>query len=127
MQGGNTKIIYVIRLQPTGTLKQSEYLWNGMKIDPENYTKSWKKYKLHKAVLSQDSYDQVYNIRSFLFWSLLFFFSLLFLGLHQWHREVPRLGDQIRAVAAGLRPSPSNARSELCLQPTQQVTAMPDP
>ena len=33
----------------------------------------------------------------------------------------------IRAVAAGLHPSHSNARSELHLQPTPQLTAMPDP
>ena len=33
----------------------------------------------------------------------------------------------IGAVAAGLRQSHSNAESELCLQPTPQVTAMPDP
>ena len=33
----------------------------------------------------------------------------------------------IRAVAAGLHQSHSNARSELCLQPTPQLTATPDP
>ena len=33
----------------------------------------------------------------------------------------------IGAVAAGLRHSHSNAGSELCLQPTLQLTAMPDP
>ena len=35
-------------------------------------------------------------------------------------------GGQIRAVAAGLHQSPSNARSELCLRPTPQLSAMPD-
>ena len=34
---------------------------------------------------------------------------------------------QIRAVAAGLHPSHSNTRSELRLQPTPQLMAMPDP
>ena len=33
----------------------------------------------------------------------------------------------IRAVAAGLRQSHSNARSEPCLRPTPQLTATPDP
>ena len=33
---------------------------------------------------------------------------------------------QIRAVAAGLRHSHSNARSEPRVQPTPQLTAMPD-
>ena len=35
-------------------------------------------------------------------------------------------GGLIGAVAAGLRHSHSNARSELHLQPTPQLTAMPD-
>ena len=35
--------------------------------------------------------------------------------------------DQIGAVAAGLRQSHSNARSEHYLQPTPQLIAMPDP
>ena len=34
---------------------------------------------------------------------------------------------QIRAVAAGLHHSHSNAESQPCLQPTPQFTAMPDP
>ena len=33
----------------------------------------------------------------------------------------------IRAVAAGLRHSHSNTRSDLCLRPTPQLTATPDP
>ena len=33
----------------------------------------------------------------------------------------------IGAVATGLRQSHSNAGSELCLQPTPQLTAIPDP
>ena len=39
----------------------------------------------------------------------------------------PQARGPIRAVAAGLRQSNSNARSELCLRPTPQLTAMPDP
>jgi len=38
-----------------------------------------------------------------------------------------RARDQIRAAAAGLHHSHSNARSELHLQPTQQLAAMLDP
>ena len=40
------------------------------------------------------------------------FFS--FLGLHPWHMEVPRLGDET-AIAAGLCRSHSNTGSKLCL------------
>ena len=35
--------------------------------------------------------------------------------------------DKIGAVAAGLRQSHSNVGSEPCLQPTAQLTTMPDP
>ena len=35
--------------------------------------------------------------------------------------------DLIGAIAAGLCQSHSNARSEPCLQPTTQLTLMPDP
>ena len=57
---------------------------------------------------------------SFFFWSFC-----SFLGLLPWHMEVPRLGGLIRAVAAGLCHSHRNAGSELPLQPTPQLTAMP--
>ena len=40
--------------------------------------------------------------------------------------EVPRLGVET-AVAAGLHHSHSNTRAESHLQPTSQLTAMPDP
>ena len=57
-----------------------------------------------------------------------FFFFLSFLGPHPRHMEVPRLGvGLIGAVAAGLSQSHSNAGSKLCLQPTPQLTATPDP
>ena len=36
-------------------------------------------------------------------------------------------GGQIGTTAAGLHHSPSNTGSELGLQPTPQLTAMPDP
>ena len=39
--------------------------------------------------------------------------------------KVPRLG--AKTIAAGLYHSHSNMGSELCLQPTLQLTAIPDP
>ena len=41
--------------------------------------------------------------------------------------EVPRLGVPSGAAAASLHHSQSNMVSEPCLQPTPQLTAMPDP
>ena len=41
------------------------------------------------------------------------FCFLSFLGPHQWHMELPRLGGPIRAVAAGLQYSHSNSRSSI--------------
>ena len=55
---------------------------------------------------------------------LLIYFC--FLGSYLQHREVPRLGVE-SATAVGLYHSYSNAGSELCLQPTPQLTAMLDP
>ena len=57
----------------------------------------------------------------------LFDFNLIFcfLGPHVQHMYVPRLG-LIRAAAAGLHHSHSNARSESCLQPAPQLTAILD-
>ena len=54
-------------------------------------------------------------------------FFLIFLGPHPQHMEVSQARGRIRAVATGLYHSHSNVGSELCLQPTPQVTAMPDP
>ena len=57
-----------------------------------------------------------------------FYFLSFFLGPHhQRHMEVPRLGFQIRAAAAGLHHNHSNATFELCLQPTPQLIATLDP
>ena len=49
-----------------------------------------------------------------------FFLFICFLGPHLSHMEVPRLGNQIGAIAAGLHRSYSNARSDLYLRPTPQ-------
>ena len=54
-------------------------------------------------------------------------FCHFFLEPHRWHTEVPRLGVQSRAVAAGLYQSHSNSRSEPRLRPTPHFTATPDP
>ena len=63
----------------------------------------------------------------FVFCLFFFFFFLLFL----WAAPAACGGSQargpIRAVATGLHQSHSNARSEPHLQPTPQLTAMPDP
>ena len=56
----------------------------------------------------------------------LFFFKI-FLGLHLQHMEVPRLGDQIGAAAAGLYHSHSNVGYKPSLQPTPQLMATMDP
>ena len=53
--------------------------------------------------------------------------KFFFLGLHPWHMEVPRLGGLVRAIAASLHQSHSNAGSEPCLPPTPQLMATPDP
>ena len=64
-------------------------------------------------------------MKVFLF-CFLFFVCFVFLGPHLWHMEVPARG-LIRAVAASLCHSHSNAGSELRLQPTSQLTATLDP
>jgi len=50
---------------------------------------------------------------------------LPFLGPYLWHMEV-QAGGLIRAIATSLHLRHSNAGSELCLQTTPQLTAMPD-
>ena len=59
--------------------------------------------------------------------SFFFLVFLPFLGPLQRHMEVPRLGVEFGAVAAGLRQSHSNSGSELRLRPTPQLTATLDP
>ena len=60
-------------------------------------------------------------------------FYLFIFGLFVFSRATPKAygGSHarglIRAVAASLRHSHSNQRSEPCLQPTPQLMAMPDP
>ena len=49
----------------------------------------------------------------------------VFLGLHPYGGSQAR--GLIGAIGAGLCHSQSNMGSELCLQPTPQLTAMPDP
>ena len=55
-----------------------------------------------------------------------FFFSFLFIAAPL-ARGGSQARDPVRATAAGLRQSHSNSESELSLQPTPQLTAMPDP
>ena len=49
---------------------------------------------------------------------LLFIFLFIFLGLHPWHMEVPRLGVKSELQLLGLCHSHSNARSKPYLWPT---------
>jgi len=60
-----------------------------------------------------------------------FFFFLVFFFAVSWAAPAAYGGSQARgqigAVAASLRQSHGNAGSELCLQPTPQLTATPDP
>ena len=58
---------------------------------------------------------------------ILFYFTfyfILFLGPYPWHMEVPRLG--VELAPASPCHSHRNARSELRLWPTPQLTATPD-
>ena len=56
---------------------------------------------------------------------IIFYFLLFRAALAAYGASQAR--GPIRAVAAGLHESHSNARSEPCLQPTSQLTATPDP
>ena len=57
-----------------------------------------------------------------------FFFFFCLFRANQWYTEDSSLvGGGIRAVAAGLRRSHSNARSEPHLRPTLQLSATLDP
>ena len=53
-------------------------------------------------------------------------FFVCFLGPHLRHMEVTMVGGRIRATAASLHHS-HNIGSQLCLRPTPQLTATPDP
>ena len=57
----------------------------------------------------------------------LFFFFFVFLGLHQEHTVGCQAGGQVGAIVAGLCHSHSNEGSELCLRPTPELTATPNP
>ena len=59
--------------------------------------------------------------------------NFFFFGLFVFSRAAPtayggsQARDPVGAVASGLCQSHSNTGSEVCLQPTPQLTAMPDP
>ena len=71
----------------------------------------------------------LWSIFIYLFLSFIFYFF----GLFAFSRAAPaaygssQARDRIGAVAARLRQSHSNLGSELCLQPTPQRMATPDP
>ena len=56
-----------------------------------------------------------------------FFFLFVFLGLHPWHMEVPRLGAELELHLPAYTTAIAAATSKPCLQPTSQLMAMPDP
>ena len=60
---------------------------------------------------------------------LFFFFFLIFLSFRAAPMAygISQARGPVGATAAGLHQSHSNAGSELCLQPTPQLKAMPDP
>ena len=66
----------------------------------------------------------------YLFFCLLSFVVVVVVAI-SWAAPAAYGGSQARgpigAVATGLHQSHSNAGSELCLQPTPQLTAIPDP
>ena len=63
-------------------------------------------------------------LHSKMYYSIFVLFA--FLGLQVWHMEVPKLGVKLELQV----PSSATARATpdpLCLQPTPQVMATPDP
>ena len=61
------------------------------------------------------------------FFLFSFFFFSVFLGLHLWHMEVPRLGVHLELHLPAYTTAAGNARSEPRLRPTPQLTAIQDP
>ena len=72
---------------------------------------------------TSDAYKNIFN-SNFNFFLL---FVLPFLGPLLRHMEVPRLGIELELSLLAYTRVTSNARSELCLRPTPQLMAMPDP
>ena len=66
------------------------------------------------------------NMLQFCLFVCLFLSFVFFRAIYTTYRGSQAMG-LIRAVAAGLRQSHSNTRSEPSLQPTSHLTAMPDP
>ena len=88
-----------------------------------NYTVSVFLWFISLSIIPSRAIHVILNGKiSFFFFFLL---SFVFLGLHLWHMEVPRL----RVKSELLLPtySHSNARSKLYLRPIPQLTATPDP
>ena len=95
-------------------------------LSPSPHATKTRGYDTHFAVLK----TRQRWIRLEIAWEiLLFFFFLCFLGLCQWHMEVPRLGAwlELQLPATAASHSHRNAESKPCLQSTPQLMAMPDP
>ena len=82
-----------------------------------------------QLLLNWQHFPSIFN-RNERLWYIFFFFFLSFFLLFLWAAPAAYGGSQARggigAVATGLRQSHSNAGSEPRLQPTPQLTAMPD-
>ena len=100
--------------------ERGSYIWYPLPICPEKKGKC-----LPKACFCVISALDAFLSFFFFFFSSLFFGSL---GPQVWHMEFPRLGNWIRAAAVAYSHSHSQATSDpSCIQPTPQLTGMPDP
>ena len=71
-------------------------------------------------------YPSPNSVQTILFYYFILFY-FVFLVLHPFHMDVPRLGVKYGARAACLCHSHGNMGSKPCLRPTPQLTAMLDP
>ena len=113
------------------TLLQSFYLNHSSKtISPSISLDQWTLCSLHfTRLLSSILHSTIFTlcletVLNLFFFLFLFFFFCLFRSCT--HGSSQGRGP-IGAAAAGLYQSHSNSGSELCLRPTLQLTAMPDP
>ena len=84
-------------------------------------------YTLIKLILKEGKISQLSVTCPPLFFYFIFFVFLPFSRAAPMASGGSQARGQIRAVATGLHQRHSNSGSELCLQPTPQLTATPDP
>jgi len=61
------------------------------------------------------------------FYLFIYLFIYCFLGLYLWHMDSPRLGVTSELQLLAYTTDTGNTRSQPCLRPIPQLTAMPDP